>query len=54
MPVRDEVRPRSDGGYEGEGYLFGRKFCSFRFKPLPRSQLTKRQLLFPLPRERFV
>ena len=33
LPIRDELRPRSDGGWEGRGLLLGREFCRFRLEP---------------------
>ncbi|MFL5322032.1 MAG: hypothetical protein ACJ790_20390 [Myxococcaceae bacterium] len=35
LPVRDRVHPNGDGTYEGEGFLFGKRFCRFRLEPIP-------------------
>lgn len=33
LPIRDELRPRADGGWDGRGLLLGREFCRFRLEP---------------------
>ena len=33
LPIRDELRPRPDGSWEGRGLLLGREFCRFRLEP---------------------
>jgi hypothetical protein len=33
LPIRDELWPRSDGGWDGRGLLLGREFCRFRLEP---------------------
>ncbi|MGA9520453.1 MAG: hypothetical protein WBV82_03255 [Myxococcaceae bacterium] len=35
-PIRDELQQAEDGVWHGTGYLFGRRFCTFRLDPLPR------------------
>ena len=34
-PVRDELRPRADGSWDGRGMLLGREFCTFRLVRKP-------------------
>jgi hypothetical protein len=33
LPIRDELRPREDGSWEGRGLLLGLEFCRFRLEP---------------------
>lgn len=30
LPLRDELEPRPDGGWDGRGLALGREFCRFR------------------------
>lgn len=34
LPLHDVLVPREDGGFLGEGFVFGKRFCRFRLEPV--------------------
>src|SRR5688500_756474 len=38
-PLRDELERDANGTWRGRGYLFGRRFCTFRLEPVGQREL---------------